>query len=137
MDTVDKKKRSIIMGSVRSKETELEIKFRKLLWAKGFRYRKNSRKYFGTPDIIMSSKKVVIFIDSCFWHGCPLHTRIPKTNKKFWKDKISRNIERDKEVTKYYKRNDWMIIRVWEHDINKRELLNKKLGSVTRKILEK
>ncbi|MEK7447396.1 MAG: very short patch repair endonuclease [Patescibacteria group bacterium] len=136
MDTVDKEKRSLIMSSVRSKETKLEIEFRKSLWQKGFRYRKNSRKYYGTPDIVMPSKKVVIFIDSCFWHGCPRHLRIPKSNKKFWEDKISRNVERDKDVTRYYKQQKWIIIRIWEHEINKDELLKKKIEKVSKMILK-
>ena len=136
MDTVDKEKRSLIMSSVRSKETKLEIEFRKSLWQKGFRYRKNSRKYYGTPDIVMPSKKGVIFIDSCFWHGCPRHFRLPIRNKNFWEDKISRNVERDKDVTRYYKQQKWIIIRIWEHEINKDELLKKKIEKVSKMILK-
>ena len=118
-DIFSKKKRSEVMSRVRAKETGLEIKFRKALWKEGFRYRKNVRKYFGTPDIVLKKYKVVIFIDSCFWHGCKKHGTRPKTRKSFWKKKIERNIERDREVSKHYRKIGWRIIRIWEHEIKK------------------
>ena len=61
----------------------------------------------------------MIFIDSCFWHGCKKHGSIPATRKKFWTGKIERNKARDEEVSKYYKKLDWKVIRVWEHDLKK------------------
>ncbi len=117
MDRVSKEKRSEMMSKVRSKNTKLEIAFGKILWSNGFRYRKNSKKYFGAPDFVLKKYQTVIFVDSCFWHGCKKHCKLPATNKKFWKDKIERNIERDKEVNKYYKKEKWNVFRVWEHDI--------------------
>ncbi|TSC92189.1 MAG: DNA mismatch endonuclease, patch repair protein [Candidatus Berkelbacteria bacterium Licking1014_85] len=117
MDTVSKKQRSEIMSLVRSKETKMEIAFRKMLWQKGFRYRKNSVNYFGKPDIILKKYRTVIFLDSCFWHGCKKHCRMPSTNKKYWIDKIDGNQKRDKKVNKYYKKIGWKIIRIWEHDL--------------------
>lgn len=118
-DIFSKKKRSEVMSRVRAKETDLEIKFRKALWKEGFRYRKNVRKYFGTPDIMLKKYKTVIFIDSCFWHGCKKHGTWPKTRKYFWKKKIERNVERDREVSKYYRKIGWRIVRIWEHEIKK------------------
>ncbi len=118
-DTVSKKKRSEIMGTVRSKDTKMEIAFRKAIWRKGFRYSKNSSKYFGKPDIVLKKYKTVIFLDSCFWHGCKKHCRIPIARKKYWTEKIERNKQRDKEVNSYYKKVGWKIIRVWEHDIKR------------------
>jgi len=59
----------------------------------------------------------VLFLDSCFWHGCKEHCRYPVTNKDYWHSKISRNIQRDKEAAKYYLDNNWTIIRIWEHDL--------------------
>jgi len=118
-DTVSKKKRSEIMSKVRSTDSKIEILFRKQLWKRGFRYSKNSSKYFGKPDVILLKHKTVIFIDSCFWHGCKKHCRIPAIRKKYWIAKIARNKERDKEVSKYYKKQGWKIFRVWEHGIVK------------------
>jgi len=116
-DIVSKKKRSEIMSAVRSKDTKIEIAFRKALWKQSFRYSKNSAKYFGKPDLVLKKYKTVIFIDSCFWHGCKKHCRMPATNKKYWLDKIERNKERDKVVNKFYKKSGWRIIRIWEHDL--------------------
>lgn len=119
MDRVSKEKRSEMMSKVRSKNTKLEIAFGKILWSHGFRYRKNSRKYFGVPDFVLKKYQTVIFIDSCFWHGCKKHCKLPATNKKFWKEKIERNMARDREVNKYYKKEGWNIVRVWEHNAKK------------------
>lgn len=65
----------------------------------------------------MPKYQTVIFIDSCFWHGCKDHCRIPIVRKKYWKAKIDKNIKRDKEVSVYYKRRGWKIFRIWEHDL--------------------
>ncbi len=105
------------MSKIKSKETGIEIKLRKELWKAGYRYRKNVSGYFGKPDILLKKYKTVIFVDSCFWHGCKKHGSMPQTRKKFWKEKIERNKERDKEVNKYYKKIGWKVIRIWEHDI--------------------
>lgn len=119
MDVFSKKKRSEIMSKIRSKDTKIEILFRKTLWKKGFRYKKNSSKYFGKPDLALPKHKTVIFIDSCFWHNCPKHGYLPKSNLRYWRKKIERNKERDKEVGKHYKKIGWKIFRIWEHEIKK------------------
>ncbi len=132
VDIFSKKKRSEIMSKVRSKDSKIEIEFRKKLWGAGFRYRKNATRYFGKPDLALPKYQAVIFIDSCFWHGCKKHSSMPQTRKKFWETKIKRNKERDREVDKYYKKLGWKIIRVWEHSI-KRE---KQLLLIVKKITE-
>lgn len=107
------------MSKVRNKDSKIEISLRKALWREGFRYRKNSTKYFGKPDIVLPKYKTVIFVDSCFWHGCKRHGTMPATRKEFWDKKIARNKERDKEVNRHYRKEGWHVIRVWEHRINK------------------
>jgi DNA mismatch endonuclease, patch repair protein len=119
VDIFSKKKRSEIMSKVKNKDSKIEVSFRKALWKEGFRYSKNSKRYFGKPDLVMKKHKTVIFLDSCFWHGCKKHCKFPATNKKFWKEKIERNKQRDREVNKYYKKNNWNIVRIWEHEISK------------------
>jgi len=116
-DIFSKKKRSEIMSKVRSKDSKIEVEFRKKLWRAGFRYLKNSPKYYGKLDLVLPKYKTVIFIDSCFWHGCKKHGTIPKTRKKFWTEKIEGNKARDKEVSRYYKKKEWKVIRIWEHDL--------------------
>ena len=116
-DTVSKKKRSEIMSKVRSKDSKIEIDFRKAIWKVGFRYSKNPTKYFGKPDLVLKKHKAVIFVDSCFWHGCKKHCRIPSVRKNYWTQKIARNSTRDKEVSKHYKKQGWKIFRIWEHNL--------------------
>lgn len=107
------------MSAVRSKDTKIEVAFRELLWRRGFRYRKNPAKYFGKPDLVLKKHTTVIFIDSCFWHGCKKHFGLPATRINFWRKKIERNRSRDKETNAFYKKQGWTIFRFWEHDIKK------------------
>jgi len=118
MDTVSKQKRSEIMSRIKSQDSKIEKVFRKELWKLGFRYRKNSGKYFGKPDIVLKQHKTVIFIDSCFWHGCKRHCRVPTAHKSYWLRKIARNKVRDKEVMTHYKKQEWKIFRIWEHELS-------------------
>lgn len=106
-----------VMKANSGKDTKMELKVRKTLWNLGYRYRKNYRQLLGTPDISFPKLKIVIFLDSCFWHGCPLHFKLPKKNQEFWDLKIQRNIERDSEITKHYDEEGWIILRFWEHQV--------------------
>lgn len=97
--------------------SKLESIVSKELWNKGYRFRRNTKDLFGKPDISIKKYKIVIFIDSCFWHQCPVHGNMPKTNVDYWKPKLKRNVERDREVDEYYKTNGWNIKRIWEHEV--------------------
>jgi len=105
------------MSKVKSKDSKIEVDFRKAIWKVGFRYRKNPAKYFGKPDMVLPKYKTAIFIDSCFWHGCKYHCRLPAARKKYWTTKIERNKERDKEVNRHYRKIGWEVVRVWEHQL--------------------
>ena len=107
------------MSRVKDRDSKIEVSFRKQLWGKGFRYLKNSSKYFGKPDIALPKYRTVIFIDSCFWHGCKRHCRIPSVRKDYWTQKIARNVTRDKEVVRHYKKQGRKIFRIWEHELKK------------------
>lgn len=120
------------MSKVKNKDSKIEVLLRKALWAEGFRYRKNDTNYFGKPDIVLPKYETVIFVDSCFWHRCPEHYGAPATRKEFWRKKINRNKDRDGEVNRHYKKKDWNIIRVWEHDV--KNDLSPIIGKITRKI---
>jgi DNA mismatch endonuclease (patch repair protein) len=119
MDTVNKTTRSRVMSMVKSKGTMLENALLLKLWKNGIRYRKHNPTLFGKPDISITGKKIVIFIDSCFWHGCREHLRIPKSNIEYWTNKIERNKKRDQAVNAYYREKKWRILRFWEHSIKK------------------
>ena len=116
MDRITAEQRSKVMSSIRAK-SRLEDKVAHELYKRGLRYRRNNRKLVGTPDISIQKYKVVIFIDSCFWHSCPLHGNRPKSNVEFWNKKLDRNIEKATEVNAYYKEHGWHMMRVWEHDL--------------------
>ncbi len=133
-DTISKQKRSEVMRAVKSRDSGIEVAFRKALWQKGFRYRKNSSKYFGKPDIVLKKYKTVIFIDSCFWHGCKKHCRMPSTRKSYWAGKIERNKVRDKEVSEYYKQLGWSLFRVWEHEISDKIGIEKEILQIIKEI---
>lgn len=116
MDRITPEQRSKVMSSIRAK-SRLEDKVAHELFKRGLRYRRNNRKLLGTPDISIQKYKVVIFIDSCFWHSCPIHGNRPKTNTEYWEKKLDRNIEKAKEVNAYYEAHGWHIMRVWEHEL--------------------
>jgi len=116
VDNVNRHKRSQIMAKIHSKNTKLEVYFRKVLWDSGLRHRMHY-DIEGRPDLAFPSKKVAVFIDSCFWHGCSSHCRKPSSNKRYWTNKIERNILRDKEVKTVLTKRGWKCVRVWEHSI--------------------
>lgn len=116
-DKLSKEKRSELMRAVKSKKSLIENSVTHELWKKGIRFRRNVSELKGKPDIAIKKDKIVIFIDSCFWHMCPVHCKIPKSNVEFWMEKLIRNRERDLITTQFYKENNWSILRVWEHEL--------------------
>ena len=107
------------MRAAKSRDTEAEMKVRRLLHSMGLRYRvdylvltKPRRK----ADIAFTRAKVAVFIDGCFWHGCPKHGTSAKANAEFWRNKIQTNKERDLDTNKRLKKEGWLIIRAWEHE---------------------
>ncbi|HEY4198096.1 MAG TPA: very short patch repair endonuclease [Mucilaginibacter sp.] len=116
MDILTKEQRSYNMSRIRGKDTTPEIRLRKNLWNLGLRYRIHY-KLPGRPDIVFPGRKLVVFVDGCFWHGCPKHGVRPKTNSSFWNKKIQGNIERDTRIKQELEDMGWTVLRFWEHDI--------------------
>ena len=85
------------MASIRGKDTKPELNLRKELWRTGLRYR-IGHGLPGKPDIVFVSQRVVVFVDGCFWHQCPIHATRPKANRRFWQDKLRKNVLRDRRV---------------------------------------
>jgi DNA mismatch endonuclease (patch repair protein) len=119
------------MSAVRSignRSTELEflclLKKNKIT-----EWRRHYKKLRGTPDFVFLKQKTAIFIDGCFWHGCPKCGSYPKTNRKFWKTKIDNNMKRDLKDAREIKSKGWKVLRIWEHEMNKKpeRVLNKLL----------
>lgn len=117
-DIVDKATRSRMMAGIKGKNTKPEIQVRKALHAAGFRFRLHDRKLPGKPDIVLKKYKTVVFVHGCFWHGHECDKfRWPKTRKKFWKDKISANRNRDDAAAIELKNTRWNIVTVWECEL--------------------
>ncbi len=121
MDKHTPEQRHKNMQAVKNKNSEIELRLRKELWSRGLRYRKNSNKVFGHPDIVFIGKKVAVFCDSEFWHGFNWEERKKdfKSHQEFWIPKIERNMQRDEEVTAKLRGEGWTVLRFWGKDIKK------------------
>lgn len=121
MDKHTPEQRRKNMQAVKNKDSKIELLLRKELWNRGIRYRKNSTKIFGKPDIVFIGKKIAVFCDSEFWHGYNWEERKKdfKSHQEFWIPKVERNIERDKEVTEKLESEGWTVLRFWGNDIKK------------------
>lgn len=118
MDHLSPEQRSRLMSKVCGQDTGVEITLRRLIWGKGFRYRKNHRVKGVKVDLAFPQYRLVVFIDGCFWHGCPAHYSVPKTHRDFWAEKIRANVDRDRRQTVNLEEHGWIVIRVWEHKVN-------------------
>lgn len=121
MDNKTTQQRSANMRRIKNKDSAIEVKLRKALWDKGYRYRKNYSKLPGKPDIVLTKYHIAIFCDSEFFHGkdwTQLEQQLKKSNNSdFWIKKISRNIERDTEVNKKLQALGWTVLRFWGKEI--------------------
>jgi DNA mismatch endonuclease, patch repair protein len=116
MNSSTVKKKSEMMGRVKSRDTGAEMQVRRLLHSLGYRYRLHGKDLPGRPDLVFLSRRKVIFVHGCFWHqhkGCSKAKR-PKTNVQFWDDKLNRNIERDRENQKDLEKAGWDVFIAWE-----------------------
>lgn len=107
------------MSRQKSVDTAIELRLRRLLHRLGLRYRLHARPIRGvrrTADIVFGPARVAVFVDGCFWHGCPEHGAFPKSNAAFWRAKIVGNVKRDRDTRRRLAEGGWLAIQVWEHD---------------------
>ena len=120
-DIFTKAKRSEVMSRIKgtgNKDTELRlIGISKTHGITGWRRRWPLE---GKPDFVFPKLKLAVFVDGCFWHGCPIHATQPKTNEEFWRTKIARNQARDRLVTRTLRAQGWRVLRIWEHELAKK-----------------
>jgi len=109
--------RSEQMSRIRGKDTSPERLLRSALWKAGLRFRLQARTPHGRPDVVFPKARVAIFIDGCFWHGCPEHYVRPRTRSEFWSTKLLGNVERDRRQTLQLEAEGWRVGRFWEHQI--------------------
>ena len=122
MDVLTKEQRRKAMSRNRAKDTRPEVRLRKALYHQRLRYLKNYRNLPGTPDIALTRQKIAIFVDGDFWHARGHETHPGEqvtTNKEYWVKHLSRNVERDREVTDTLTEQGWLVLRFWESDIKR------------------
>lgn len=88
---------------------------------------RRNQKVFGKPDFTFWKQRVVVFVDGCFWHGCPAHATKPKNNAEFWEKKLGKNKERDQAVTEKLEQRGWTVIRIWEHELKNHNSVKDKI----------
>ncbi len=102
------------MSMLKSTETKPELKIKSIMKILGIQYQP---KMYEKSDFANKKEKIAVFVDGCFWNKCPKLYRSPKTNKKFWREKIEKNMQRDKKITNHLKKDGWKVIRILEHDL--------------------
>lgn len=115
-DVLTKKQRSYCMSRNKGFDTGPELILRKALWSRNLRYRLRN-KLTGKPDIVYPGARLAVFVDGCFWHGCPVHYQAPSNNSEKWRKKITATKKRDEAVSMQLQKDGWEVIRFWEHSV--------------------
>lgn len=129
MDNLKTEDRRKTMQAVKGKATKLEKRLWAMLAGMGVRgWVKNASNITGKPDVVFSSQRVAVFIDGCFWHGCPhCRRKLPQTNREYWERKIKRNIELSKLYNKKLRGMGWTVVRIWEHEMVNTAIIRKRI----------
>jgi DNA mismatch endonuclease (patch repair protein) len=136
-DVFSKYKRSSVMRSVRSSSNEsTEKRLISIFRAHRITGWRRNYKLHGKPDFVFPAQRLAVFVDGCYWHGCPAHYRRPKSNRAFWDAKIDRNRRRDREVSRLLKARGWRVLRIWEHSLA-RKLENRTVARIRRALSAK
>lgn len=136
-DKLTPEKRSWNMSRIKGKDTKIEVEVRKYLFSKGYRFRKNDKRYPGKPDIVLPKYHVAIFVHGCFWHrheGCKDATT-PKTRTEFWLEKFDKNVKNDQIKQEKLRELGWKVIVIWECELQRsfQETMDKVEKELTRK----
>lgn len=119
-DVFDKNKRSEIMKKISSKNNKsTELKLIQIFKENGIHGWRRNYNVKGHPDFVFLDKKIAIFVDGCFWHGHECRNTKPKQNQEYWDKKRARNMQHDSEITEYFEKRDWTVIRIWECELKK------------------
>jgi DNA mismatch endonuclease (patch repair protein) len=117
-DKVTPQQRSYIMSRVHSsRNASTEMRLISLMRHHGVKGWRRNVPLLGRPDFVFREPRVAVFVDGCFWHGCPECYRAPKSNDAYWNSKIKRNVQRDKEVSERLAQKGWIVFRIWEHEL--------------------
>ena len=129
-DRISRENRSRIMSRIKGRDTKPEIRIRRLVHGLGYRYRLYRRDLPGTPDLVFPGRRKIIFVHGCFWHqhDCPRGSR-PSSNKRFWKAKLRKNVERDNKNISALIAAGWSILIIWECEIKSLTALSARITS--------
>ena len=120
-DVFTKAKRSDVMSRIRGRgNKDTELRLIAVFRAHGISGWRRGHSRVGKPDFVFPRERLAVFVDGCFWHGCPRHATWPKQNAEFWRAKILGNQKRDRAVTRLMKRNGWRVVRIWEHALTRK-----------------
>lgn len=122
LDPFPPKERRRVMQAVGRNDTEPEMWLRRALWSAGLRYRLQRRIAGTRPDLCFLGAKVAVFVDGCFWHGCPLHYSAPVHNSSFWSEKLRKNKARDRRDDRRLKLAGWNVLRYWECEVREKAI---------------
>jgi len=130
-DIWSKQKRSDVMSRIRSQgNKETELRLIEIFKDEGIKGWRRKHKLVGKPDFVFRKERVAVFVDGCFWHGCPKCYMRPKSNKQFWDEKLRRNKARDRKVTRELKSAGWKVIRIWQHQLQKQKNVAKRIKNI-------
>ena len=125
-DFITKSQRSALMSSIKGKANkETELCLAALFRQYGIKGWRRHYRISGKPDFVFTKARLAIFVDGCFWHGCPWHYRRPTSNQKFWDTKFTMNRKRDRRVNRELRDNGWQVMRIWQHQLEKPEKIIK------------
>ena len=133
-DSISPDHRSWNMSQIKGKDTKIEVEVRRYLFSKGFRFRKNDKRFPGKPDVVLPKYKTVIFVNGCFWHmheGCK-YGRLPKSNLEYWEKKLRKNVDNDKKHIQQLKEMGWTPVTIWECEL--RDDFEGKMSQLIRQI---
>jgi DNA mismatch endonuclease (patch repair protein) len=129
MDTVSRETCSRIMAAIKSRRTKPEMRLRSLLRERDL-LGKDTR-YNRVGDVCWPSRKIAIFLQGCFWHGCRTHYHEPKSNVEFWRKKIDGNMDRDRKQFRRLRKEGWRVAVLWEHDVKNEKAINSLIGKIS------
>jgi DNA mismatch endonuclease (patch repair protein) len=127
-DVFTQKKRSQVMAAIRSRgNKDTELKLATIMRSAGISGWRRHQPVLGRPDFVFRRFRLAIFVDGCFWHGCPKHGRDPGTNRDYWLPKLRRNRDRDTAVSRQLARAGWTVVRLWEHQLSNPEAVSRRI----------
>jgi len=129
-DVFSKKKRSQVMAAIRSRgNMDTELKLASIFRAHRIKGWRRHQRLPGSPDFIFPRERLAVFVDGCFWHGCPKHGRNPDSNRGYWLPKLKRNKQRDLTVSRRLRKAGWRVLRLWAHALNKPAAVARRLAA--------